>query len=620
MKNPIITGSLLCLAATAVYAADSEPTESSQTIVVTASRTPQSLTNTLASTTVITRQQIQAQQAQSVQELLSGVAGIEITNNGGAGKVSSLFLRGTESDHLVFLINGVKVGSATLGSTSFQLIPVEEIERIEIVRGPMSSLYGSEAIGGVVQIFTRDATGPITPTISASVGSNATQKVSAGVSGRHDNSWFSVGISHEQSDGFDACAAESATGFGCITDEPDNDGYRNESVSLRAGHAFDEIATIEFNGLRSEGDVHFDGGFSPFYFVPNESDFVQQSLGLTLGYTPNELWKSTLTVGESRDESDNRQSVDGSTSFFDTRRHSVNWQNDLFINAQQIVTVGLDYQNDEIASNTAYPVTERDNIAAFAQVQANVGAQDLQVALRHDDNEQFGGHTTGNIAWGFMTANKLRYTASLGTAFKAPTFNELYFPFFGNPDLDPEQSKSFELGVRQSRTNSHWSAALFATKIDDLIAYDPDISLPNNVSEARIVGLETAARRQMGDWQLAGNLTLQKPENRDGGANHGNQLVRRAEQSLRIDADRTLGELRYGLTFRAVGERFDNLSNTRKLAGYGTVDLRISYDVTRDWQVHASATNVLDKEYETASGYNTGGDQYFLGVRYSPGR
>lgn len=562
------------------------------------------------------------QQAKSVQEVLRGVAGIDITNNGGAGKSSSLFIRGTESDHVIFLINGIKVGSATLGTESFQLLPIEEIERIEIVRGPMSSLYGSDAIGGVVQIFTREAIGKLTPSFSVGTGSNSAKKVNAALSGRSTSSWYSVGISHEQTDGFDACSAEAASGFfGCFTDEPDDDGFRNESLLARAGHHFGETLDIEVNALRTQGDVQFDGAFSPFYFVPNESDFMQQALGANINFAPNKTWRSKVSIGESRDKTNNRQSVDGSTSYFYTTRKTASWQNDTFIDDKQTLTLGLDFLDEMIDSDTNYAETSRNNKAVFAQYQVMFDKQDIQLALRSDDNEQFGTHQTANFAWTYETSKQLRLSTSYGTAFKAPTFNELYFPNFGNVDLSPETAETLEFGLRKSTSRGRWSVALYHTKIDDLIGFDPNagqFGLANNISKTRIIGVETSAQTQLSNWLINGHLTLQNPENRDNGVYEGKLLPRRSKQSLRLDADRKTGKLNYGVTFRAVGERFDDPQNTLKLAGYGTFDLRINYRLQSNFLLEGSITNVFNKAYEDAAGYNTGGDMYFVGIRYNP--
>ena len=294
-KRCLAAAGLLLGAAPSLFANDAvEP------IVVTATRTARTVDETLASVTVITRQEIERQQASSVQDVLRGVPGLSIANNGGPGKATSVFLRGTESDHALVLIDGVKVGSATLGTTAFQHIPVEQIERIEIVRGPRSSLDGSEAIGGVIQIFPRKGGGPTRPYLKFGGGSFRTYDAAAGVSGGGRHGWFNLSASGITTDGFNACNGKpSPNGAGCFVIEPDKDGYRNVSGSARAGYRFANGAEVEVNALRAEGENRFDGGFV------NESRSVQQVVGSRLRFAPTAPWHVTLAAGQSRDESDN---------------------------------------------------------------------------------------------------------------------------------------------------------------------------------------------------------------------------------------------------------------------------------------------------------------------------
>ena len=581
-------------------------------IIVTATRTAQTADETLSSVTVITRKEIERQQAQFVQDLLRGIPGVDIANNGGPGKATSVFLRGTESDHVLVLIDGIKVGSATLGTTAFQDIPVEQIERIEIVRGPRSSLYGSEAIGGVIQIFTRKGGGPLKPYFSLGGDSYHTYNASAGVSGGGERGWFSLNASGIDTEGFNACDGKpSPGGAGCFTTEPDKDGYRNLSGSLRAGYRFDNGLEMDVHALRAEGKNEFDGSFV------NESESVQQVVGGTARFSPADIWHITLTAGRSRDESDNFK--DGAfQSRFDTQRDTLSFQNDLSIAPDHLLTVGGDYQDDRVDGTTAYAVTSRDNTGLFTQYQGRFGAHDVQLSLRRDDNEQFGNRNTGGVAWGYALSEGLRLTASYGTAFKAPTFNELYFPGFGNPNLRPEESDSIELGLSGKATWGHWSLNAYETRINDLIAFDASTFAPANIDQARIRGLEAVLGTRIGSWDLNTNLTLLDPENRSGGPNDGNVLPRRARQSLRLDADRDFGRYRLGATLLAAGKRYDDLANTRELGGYATIDLRAEVALAKDWRVQARVENLLDKDYETAAFFNQPGRSLYLTLRYQP--
>lgn len=578
-------------------------------VIVTATRTAQTVDSSLASVTVINRADIEQLQAQSLQDLLRGVAGISITNNGGAGKLTSIFMRGTESDHVLVLIDGVKVGSVTSGSTAFQDIPVAQIERIEIVRGPRSSLYGAEAIGGVIQIFTRKGQGPVTPTFSVGAGSYDTRTTQVGLSGGDKSSWFNSNINLIDTDGFNACNGSLTAG--CFTVEPDKDGYRDLSASLSGGLRSTTGVVLEFNTLRSEGDADYDGSFS------NESKSVQQVLGSTLRLSPMQAWQMSLAVGQSRDQSDSFK--DGSFSNrFNTRRDSATWQNDITIGDNRLLTVGLDRLVDHIESTTAYGVNSRGNSALFTQYQGTMNLVDMQVSLRRDDNEQFGNYTTGGLALARDLSKNLRGTVSLGTAFKAPTFNELYYPFYGTATLKPEESRSIEVGVAGKTSNGHWAVNAYETRIDNLIAYDASLFAANNLNEARIHGIEAICGVDMSGWAVNANLTLLDPENRAKGSNYGKVLPRRAKTSYRLDADRTLGAYQVGASLRAEGHRFDDLNNSKRLGGYATVDLRTGYDLTKAVQLQAQIENLLDKEYETAALYNQPGRSLFVTLRYQP--
>lgn len=585
------------------------------TVTVTATRTERSAEESLASVTVIDRDEIERRQAQSVQDVLRGVPGLSIANNGGLGKATSVFLRGTESDHVLVLIDGVRAGSATTGTTAFQDIPIDQIERIEIVRGPRSSLYGSEAIGGVIQIFTRKGGEGLKPYLSFGAGSHAMYKATGGVSGGDDRAWYSLNGSRLETRGFNACAGRPFRlgGGGCFTKEPDDDGYRNTSGSARAGYRFDNGLEIEGNLLHAEGDNEFDGNFQ------NRSTFVQQMVGGRLKYSPLEFWTTSLRAGRTLDESDNFKDRRFSSSF-DTQRVNVTWQNDFALAKGHLFTLGLDYYNDQVDSTTDYAVDSRDNKAGFAQYQLDWDGFDAVLGARVDDNEQFGVYPTGNVALGYGFANGIRLSASWGNAFKAPTFNELFFPGFGNPMLTPETSESWEVGVSGQQLGVAWALNGYHTEIDDLIATvcGPVSCFAENVARARILGLEAQASTRLWGFDIAANLSLIDPENLAAGANHGNVLPRRAQTMFRFDLDRAVGPVRVGTTVYGEGRRFDDVANTQRLAGYVTVDLRASVDLYRGLSLEGRVANLLNKQYQTARFFNQDDLNFFLALRYAP--
>ncbi len=590
-------------------------------VVVTATRTESALSDAIAPTEVIDRAAIERSQARNLNDLLRGRAGIDIANQGGAGKLSTVFLRGTESDHVLVLVDGVRIGSATAGLAAFQDLPVDQIERIEIVRGPRSSLYGSEAIGGVIQIFTRRDKDGFAPRARVGIGSHDLREASAGIGGRLGRGWLGVDAAYQRTDGINACRGSGTLFRGCFADEPDRDGYRNRSLNLRGGMALTDTLSVEGHALRAEAYNEYDGSI----FGGNEADNVQQVAGGKLAFAPTAAFKLTVQAGRAYDRSDSYFNANDGTpreyvGAFDTRRDTASAQADFGLSADHVLSLGADWQRDAVESDTDYAVTDRDNVAGFAQYLGRLGAHRLQASVRHDDNEQFGTATTGGLGWGMDLSGGLALRASYGTGFKAPTFNDLYFPFgSGNPDLDPERSKSANLGISQTQGAWRWSLDAYETRIDDLIALDT-FFVPQNIVEARIRGAEFTAGTTLAGWDLSTQLAYTDPRNRSAGANEGNLLPRRARATGRIDVDRAFGELRLGVTARGAGSRYDNAANTIRLGGYGTLDVRAAWAFHADWALEARTTNLLDKRYETVEFYNQPGREYGLALRYAPTR
>ena len=591
-------------------------------VVVTANRTAVSVDETLVPVEVIDRDTIERSQARDLTDLLRGRAGISIANQGGAGKLGTLFMRGSESDHVLVLVDGVRIGSPTSGLASFQDLPLALIERIEIVRGPRSSLYGSEAIGGVIQIFTRRDREGLNLRASATVGSDDHAEGSAGIGGRSGGAWFGIDTAYTTTEGFDACRGRGPDpsvpfdfGAGCFVDEPDRDGYRNRSLSARAGFDAGETFAFGVHALRAEGRNAYDGSFQ------NLSKVTQQVLGANARWTPGDVATVSLTVGRNTDASDNY--LDGvDAGYFDTDRDSATLQGDFALARDQLLSVGLDWLRDRVDSDVGYDEASRDNRAAFVQYRGQfeagtLGRQSFEASLRRDDNEQFDGHTTGSVAWGLEFGDGWRLTAGYGSAFKAPTFNELYYPFFGNPGLRPEESNTWELGLARDGDALDWRIDAFSTRVDDLIAYDAAISLPNNIDQARLQGAEVGLRTELLGWTLDASASFVDSENRKG-FYRGNELPRRAGHSARIDLDRAFGDLRLGLTGVAEGNRYDDLANSVRVGGHATLDLRAEYAFHPDWTVQARVANLFDRDYETVAWYNRPGREWFLTLRYAP--
>lgn len=599
----------LSIACAQAYGQDDRTLELDR-IVVTATRTAQAEDETLASVTVIDREQIDRLQPASLPELLRGMPGIAIANNGGPGKQSSVFVRGASGSQVLVLVDGIRVGSATAGLVAFQDIPVDQIERIEIARGPFSSLYGSEALGGVIQIFTRRPDGAFSPHASAAIGSFGMRRGSAGIAGKTGNGWYSLTAAHEETDGINACRGSGTLFVGCFTDEPDDDGYRNDSVSLQAGYRFSDAWDAEARILRAEGSNEYDGGFS------NEADVVQQAGGARIRYAPDKRIALTLDVARSVDESDDYK--DGRfASRFDTHRDLASLQADIGAGGG-LYSIGFDWQRDAVDGRVRFDETRRINRAVFGQWQQAFGANNLQASVRRDDNSQFGGETTGSLRWGVDLNKALKLVASYGTAYRAPTFNDLYFPCCGNRNLRPETSHSAELALRGAHAGVDWSIAAYRTRADDLITFDATTFLPANVARAQIRGAEATVGVVLAGWNLSGNITWLDPRNESPGRNFDKLLPRRPRQSARVDVDRSFGAFSIGTSVNASGERYDDLANRTRLPGYATTDLRVGYTFNNAWTLQANAANVFDREYETAAYFNQPGRNYTLSLRYRP--
>jgi vitamin B12 transporter len=300
---------------------------------------------------------------------------------------------------------------------------------------------------------------------------------------------------------------------------------------------------------------------------------------------------------------------------FDTQRDTLSLQGDLDLGVKRLLTLGFDYHEEQVDSSTGYTVDERDNRGYFIQYQGEISAQDLQLSLRQDDHESFGKHTTGSIAWGYSLDAGFRLWSSYATAFKAPTFNELYYPGFGNPELQPEESSSLELGLQGGEDWGAWSLSVYQTHVDELIGFDASYS-PANIDQATIRGIEARIDAEISAWRTSTSLTLLDPRNDSGGSNDDNLLPRRTRQSLRIDLDRDFGTYNLGASLFAEGKRYDDLANTRKLGGFTTMDLRAGYRINNDWRLQGRCENLFDKGYETASYYNQSERSFYLTLSY----
>jgi vitamin B12 transporter len=606
-KLVIVAGSMVL-----PLAAQAADISANKEIIVTGSRIAQTVDESLSPVTVITREAIEEKQPKDIQDLVRDLPGISMVNSGGLGKSTTISLRGSENNHVLVLIDGARVGSATSGQVSLQHIPVDQIERIEIVRGPRSHLYGSSAIGGVVQIFTRKGSKKTRHSGSIGYGSHNTVEANTGITGSSGKTQFAANVGFRRSDGFNSCGdGQTKPASGCRVIETDKDGYKQRSFSGSVSHEFENDFELELLAQVANDTTEFDGSSQ------NSSKDKQRLLGVNADKGINDIWDIKVTAARSWDLGSNY--FNGAfSSKFNTVRDNVSWQNNVSVSDTDTVVVGVDYLNDKVDSTTSYAETERYNYGAFGQYIGEFGDHNTQLSLRGDDNEQFGNHYTGSLAWGYNIRPDLEVLASYGTAYNAPTFNELYFPGFGSTSNRPEESRSYEVGVRGTQSLGTWAVYAYQTNVKDLIAFDSDTSLAGNINSARIRGVEAEGRMAWAKWDISGNANYIDAKNRSDGSNRDNQLTRRPKWQTNVTVSRQIDDIKAGATLRYAGVAYDNASNSRKLNAYKMVDLRGAYAIKPNWSVELSANNIFDEDYQTASFFNQDERNYFLRLRYVP--
>jgi vitamin B12 transporter len=595
--------------------AGSQPLEQ---VIVTAARAAEPVEESLFSVTVLTRADIEARQVLSVPDLLADLAGINIDQSGGIGQQSSVFIRGADSDHTLLLVDGVRVGSATLGIAPFEIIPLEQIDRIEVVRGPRSTLYGSDAVGGVIQVFTRQASEPgVALGGSAMTGSYDTHEFTGYLAGRSHEAWGSLSGDVLTTAGIPACLPSAVAGCFDPNAPQVPDGHQNRSASLSGGVRLTDQLTASAEVLYTRGWTAFDGdGFD------DRLNFEEKIYSAHLDQALGSSWHLKLMAG--RDEDDERDFLDATpVGTFDTVRSSASLQADGRLGSALRLISGIDYEDVHVDSDTPFDVTSRTTRGVFSELHADLADWSALAGARFEDNEQFGDHWTGNLGVTHALAPGLRLVLTWGSAFRAPTFDELYFPGFGNPDLKPETSQSYEAGLDGQQGALRWSLHAYQTTIDDEISIDPLTFLPLNINRSRIRGVELQGDWHSADWAVGGQLTGLRPLNISPGPEYGNLLPRRPEQSASLSLRRLLhaatsdgADGSVGAVARWEGRRYDDLANTLPMGGYLTVDLLTEWRFTGGWTLEAKVANLFDRSYETAAYYAQLGRSYGVTIRY----
>ncbi|KAA8981201.1 TonB-dependent receptor [Halospina sp. K52047b] len=537
-------------------------------LVVTSTLGVETVSESLSSVTVIDSKDLQQRNPRGLGDVLQAQPGINVTSSGSFGKNTSVFTRGTSSESTILLLDGIRIRSATTGGAPWQYIPPQLLQRIEVVRGPKGTLYGSDAVGGVIQGFTTPRDEQDQQWIEMGGGSFSTQQFTGGVSGQSGDTRYSLQGHYLDTDGTN------------LQPGGEDKGFRNAAGTLSVSHRFDNGASLGVVGLQSSGNTEFFGG---------ETDFDMRTLGVKASTPVVRNWTTSIQLSEARDEQDNERAA--GPSFFDTVSRTARWENTFRFENHELIA-GTEYRVDDVDSSEPYEEDSRSNKAAFAQLLSEFGAASLQLSGRWDDNEAFGEETTGAVALGYDLSPVYSARVSYGTAFRAPTFNDLYYPGFGDPNLEPETSGTVEVGLRSDRESVFWDVALFRTDVDNLISAQPE-----NIERARIDGLELSGGVSMSNFEVTSAVTFQDPEDRS----TGNRLQRRSKRSVRIDADYTPANYHLGASFIAEGDRYNDPQNSEVLAGFGRLDLRAGMDVTRLLSLSVSVDNVFDRRYSTTS-------------------
>jgi len=616
-------GALALLAANPVLAteSDSDP----EMVVVTATRQAARANELLSDVSVIERADIEnASSVETLGELLSREGGIEFSSLGAPGSSSSIYIRGANAGHTLLLIDGVRVGSATTGVPTFSALPLAQIERIEILRGSASSLYGSDAIGGVIHVITRKGSGPSQISADVSIGSYGTREANASVSGQAKALHYSLSVGALASDGFNSINSSANPYYNV-----DKDGLRRNSAAAQVSVDLAQGHEVGVQAFYSRNRNDYDGYYNDAAWNPVAAyDFHSKStVESYAAYVKNRLsanWTSLLRVGRSIDDS---QDYDSPTTRSDYRTYQdqLVWQNDIRLPVGSLL-LAAETLTQKVDSSATYTERERTIDSFLAGWTGNVGSHRLQLNLRNDHNSQFGTETTGSAAYGYQIDAAWRARVALSTGFKAPSFNDLYFPDDsamggGNPNLKPESSRNREIGLNYEKGLARASVTLYRNDIEDLIQWaadDPSDPYspwhPTNVSQARLEGLTLSGRYQWGDVSLRGSFDLQSDKNQA----TDKYLVLRARQHGTLGFDHVLGRLSWGADVLASGARYNDPANTNRLGGYATVSLYADYRLEHGLTLFAKAGNVFDKQYELREDYSTAGRTVFVGLRYQP--
>ncbi|HEX4299455.1 MAG TPA: TonB-dependent receptor [Gammaproteobacteria bacterium] len=614
-SSPHLGGALalLVLVSTPALADD---TQALGDISVTATRTPLIADQEVAPVMVIGPEQLKLAQGQDVAAVLRQYAGLDTAANGGPGQPASLFLRGTNSTHTLVMIDGVKINPDNGFGSALQNIRLADVERIEIVKGPRASLYGSDAIGGVINIITRKASDGLQYGAHVGAGRYGTFDDGGDVSYGDGDSAIGASADDYHTDGFPAVA-----GF------PSDSGNQDRTLTAFGRTKLGGV-DLGFNHWQSKGYTQYVGTDANFNPAPADEDFQDATTSFDVGGHPLQDWRSNLDLSHMLDEIDQRQvdtfNFPAVPDYVHTQRNAADWQNDLSLTDSQLLTLGLYTEDEHTATEsfgTLYDESHRVN-ALYAEDDLDFTDQRLVLAGRDTHDQEFGNHFTYNVDYGYDFSNSTRLTAGVGTSFRAPSAAER-FGFDGNPGLAPETSRNYELGLRQKfGSDQLLTLSLFQDDLDDLIVFQPQPTAADpfageneNVDRARVQGLELGYKLGFGSWAWDNQAILQNPEDLD---TH-TTLLRRAKHSLTSSLSWHDDLTSAGLNLLLTGPRTDVDFNTGAPTtdgGYALLGASVHRELAYGFAVLLRVDNLLDSRYQTANGYNTAGRSLFLQLEY----
>ncbi|WP_193073892.1 TonB-dependent receptor domain-containing protein [Pseudomonas sp. FME51] len=599
--------------------------------LITANRDVEQRSDSSAASTVFTRTDIERLRPANVLTLLTQVPGVQVSNYGGRGALFGLNVRGTSTAQTLILVDGVRAGSATAGSAALQFLSVDQIERVEVLRGSRSAIHGADAMGGVIQIFTRrgDSDG-LRPYVRIAGGSDSTWERTLGLSGGNERTRFNLSAGLEETAGIDRTRTSYAS-------DADDDAYRNRSLAFSLSHRFTDDLEAGFTVLDQRGKTEIDNPFGrwddsipPWGASVPAAPYDEYSVStstLWLDGRVNDIWRSRIELGHSEDKQENFDKLFPGSTVNNTYRDSANWLNTLALGDGHSLRLGADYLKDKVRSSNDFSVDNRDNKAAFVQHSFQGERFGTELGMRHDDNEQFGNENTFNGALSYRLDPANQLILSYAEGFRVPTFADLYWPLYGgyqgNPDLTPEKSRSYELQWRsQLSPSTRLEASLYRTDFRDLIVSTADYSTMDNIDRARVNGFEATLKQQLFGWHGDLGVSIIDPRNRE----TGNVLPNRAKRTLNMNLDRRFGDIGIGASFTAVSSSYGNGTNTSELAGYGVLDLRASWQASSEVAFDVKLANILDKDYSRLL-YSYNGQEYgyqetpftaMLGVTWTP--